>query len=123
MRSDPYTSDRVDGCVGVLAITSSRRTKGEEREMVIKNGVEFGEQLIEFIESAIATEDDPIEADTDLLLTGLVDSLGVILIVDWLEEQLDLEIDPADVTLENFRRVSDMVTYLGRRGAVADPVA
>jgi len=107
----------------VLAITSSRRTKGEEREMVIKNGVEFGEQLIEFIESAIATEDDPIEADTDLLLTGLVDSLGVILIVDWLEEQLDLSIDPADVTLENFRRVSDMVTYLGRRGAVADPVA
>ena len=42
---------------------------------------EFGEQLIDFIESAIATADDDIDVDTDLLLTGLVDSLGVILIV------------------------------------------
>jgi acyl carrier protein len=91
--------------------------------MVMKTSVEFGEQLIGFIQNAIATNDDPIEADTDLLLTGLVDSLGVILIVDWLEEQLDVEIDPADVTLENFRQVSDMLTYLGRRDAIAKPDA
>ncbi len=91
--------------------------------MVMKTSVEFGEELIGFIQHAIATNDDPIEADTDLLLTGLVDSLGVILIVDWLEEQLDVEIDPADVTLENFRQVSDMLTYLGRRDAIAKPDA
>lgn len=91
--------------------------------MGTKSSVEFGEQLIEFIQDAIATKDDPIDVETDLLLTGMVDSLGVILIVDWLEEQLDLEIDPADVTLENFLRVSDMLTYLGRRDALADPVS
>lgn len=86
--------------------------------MSMKTNVEFGEQLIEFIQNAIATADDPIEADTDLLLTGLVDSLGVILIVDWLEEQLDIDIDPGDVTLENFRHVSDMLNYLVRREAL-----
>lgn len=80
---------------------------------------EFGEQLIDFIESAIATADDDIDVDTDLLLTGLVDSLGVILIVDWLEEQLEIEIDPGDVTLENFRHVSDMLDYLARRDAIS----
>ncbi len=37
--------------------------------MVMKTSVEFGEQLIGFIQNAIATNDDPIEADTDLLLT------------------------------------------------------
>lgn len=86
--------------------------------MSIKTSVEFGEQLVDFIATAIATADHPIDADTDLLLTGLVDSLGVILIVDWLEEQLGVEIDPGDVTLENFRHVSDMLDYLGRRNAI-----
>lgn len=86
--------------------------------MSMKTSLEFGEQLIEFIQSAIATADDPIEAETDLLLTGLVDSLGVILIVDWLEEQLDIDIDPGDVILENFRHVSDMLAYLARRDAI-----
>lgn len=91
--------------------------------MSTRTSVEFGEQLIDFIQSAIATADDQIDADTDLLLTGLVDSLGVILIVDWLEEQLDIEIDPGDVTLENFRHVEDMLNYLSRRNALANPIA
>ena len=89
--------------------------------MATKTGVEFGKDLIDFIHDAIATNDEPIDAETDLLLTGTVDSLGVILIVDWLEEQLDIEIDPADVTLENFLRVSDMLTYLSGRNALATP--
>lgn len=88
-----------------------------------KARVEFGERLIEFIQQTIAASDEPIDADTDLLLTGTVDSLGVLVLVDWLEEQLDLTIDPVDVVLENFLRVSDIVTYLGRRGALVGPVA
>ena len=87
--------------------------------MTTRASTEFGEQLIGFIQDAIATADDPIDVDTDLLMTGLVDSLGVILIVDWLEEQLEIEIDPGDVTLENFRYVSDMLDYLARRDAIS----
>ncbi|MEL6983183.1 MAG: acyl carrier protein, partial [Actinomycetota bacterium] len=55
----------------------------------------------------------PIEADTDLLLTGAVDSLGVIRITQWMEDELGIEVDPSDVTLENFQTVSRMMRYLG----------
>lgn len=57
----------------------------------------------------------PIEPDTDLLLTGLVDSLGVVMIVGWLEDRLDIEIDPADVVLDNFQTVQQMLDYVERR--------
>jgi acyl carrier protein len=79
----------------------------------------FTRDLISFIEGEVATHDDePIELDTDLLLTGLVDSLGVVLIVDWMEERLGISIDPADVVLENFQMVRQMVEYAQRREAV-----
>ena len=79
----------------------------------------FTARLIEYISAAVATADDPIDPDTDLLLTGLVDSLGVVLIVNWMEDELAIAIDPGDVVLENFQTVRQMVEYAQRREAVA----
>lgn len=70
--------------------------------------------LVEMITSEI-TFGEPVEPGTDLLLTGLVDSLGVIRIVTWLEDHLQIEIDPVDVVLENFQTVERMVDYVRRR--------
>lgn len=52
-----------------------------------------------------------IEADTDLLMSGLVDSLGVVQIVGWLEDRLGVQIDPIDVVLENFETVDAMTAF------------
>lgn len=71
--------------------------------------------LQEVITTEISSSNDPVEPETDLLLGGLVDSLGVIRIVDWLERRLDIEIDPVDVVLENFRTIADMVAYASHR--------
>ena len=70
-------------------------------------------QLIAFIEAEVALHDEPISGDTDLLLAGLVDSLGVVVIVDWLETTCDVRIDPADVVLEHFLTVDAMVAFVG----------
>lgn len=72
----------------------------------------FQAALVEFIMADVALEEDRIEGDTDLLLTGLVDSLGVVLIVEWIETELGRTIDPADVVLENFQTVDAMMEYL-----------
>ncbi len=59
----------------------------------------------------------PASGDTDLLLTGLVDSLGVVQIVEWLEDRLGIEIDPGDVILEHFQTVDLMVAFVDRAAA------
>ena len=76
-------------------------------------------QLVELIRDEIAFDADDLAADTDLLLTGYVDSLGVIQIVDWLETALELTIDPVDVTLENFQTIDKMVAYTASKLAAA----
>ena len=72
----------------------------------------FEEALLAFIASDVALEDGDIEGATDLLLTGMVDSLGVVLIVEWIERHLGRPIDPTDVVLENFQTVDAMMEFL-----------
>lgn len=69
------------------------------------------ERLLAFINAEVSVSPDPIVAETDLLLTGAVDSLGVVRVTQWLEDELEFEVDPVDVTLENFQTVSKMVAY------------
>ena len=69
-------------------------------------------ELIEFIQDEIVLDDLVVAAGTDLLLTGAVDSLGVIRITHWMEETSGITVDPGDVTLENFQTVARMSSYL-----------
>ncbi len=81
---------------------------------------EFATQLTAFIVADVAPNEGEINGDTDLLLTGLVDSLGVVMISDWIENELSIVIDPVDVVLENFQTVDSMVTYARSRGALTE---
>jgi len=76
---------------------------------------DFGRRLAAFISADVADGGGEIEGGTDVLMTGLVDSLGVVMIVDWIERELDIAIDPGDVVLEHFRSVDAMVGYLRAR--------
>lgn len=75
------------------------------------------ELLIEFVQGEIALSDEPLAAETDLLLTGAVDSLGVIRITQWIEDEIGIVVDPGDVTLENFQTVRNMALYVEARSA------
>ena len=75
------------------------------------------QELITFIRDEVAVIEGDVAADTDLLLSGLVDSLGVIRITQWIEDELDVDVPPGDVTLENFQTVDRIVSYVATRNA------
>lgn len=73
-------------------------------------------KLISFIQMEVCLDpSQPIVGSTDLLLTGLVDSLGVIDIVGWVEDAFAFVIDPADITLENFQTPDLIASYIDGR--------
>lgn len=53
-----------------------------------------------------------LEDDSDLLLSGLLDSIGLIRLIAFLEEEYGVRVPPEDVTIDRFRSVSAMVHYL-----------
>ena len=71
--------------------------------------------LLEMINREVSLDpSETVELDTDLLLSGLVDSLGLLTIVGWLEDRLGRGIDPGDITLDNFQSVRRMIEFSER---------
>lgn len=55
-----------------------------------------------------------VEADGETLLfsSGLLDSVAMMGIIGFIEEQARFDVRPADVTLENFDTVARIVAYV-----------
>lgn len=71
--------------------------------------------LLNFVNAEVNLDPSvEIKADTDLLLTGLVDSVGVVEIVGWLEDEVGVDIDPLDIVLANFQTVDRMIALVNR---------
>ncbi len=55
-----------------------------------------------------------LKADTELLIDGLVDSLGVVRLAAFIEQEFGKAIPPQDITLKNFRSLAAIEAYLER---------
>lgn len=51
----------------------------------------------------------------DLLLSGLVDSLGVMRLVTFLEDNFSTSVPPEDVTIDNFANIDSIAAYIEGR--------
>ncbi len=61
--------------------------------------------------SAVLTDDTP-------LLGGIMDSLGLMQLVSFIEEEFDVTVDDAEVTVDNFRTVSDIERLISSKASV-----
>jgi len=52
----------------------------------------------------------------DLLSEGLIDSLGVVKLVLFIEERFGMQIPDEDIIFENFQTIQALADYLDRRG-------
>jgi acyl carrier protein len=76
---------------------------------------ELKEQLIRFVSDELLSGTAEVRGDEDLLADGLVDSLGMVRLVGYLEAQLGMTVPPVDFTIENFRSIDTVVAYARRR--------
>ncbi len=73
------------------------------------------DSLRTFIASELLMDPERTLADDeDLLLTGLVDSLGVMRLIYFLEESTGRKIPFTDITIENFNNIGAICAYLER---------
>ncbi len=56
-----------------------------------------------------------ISADDNLLETGVIDSLGVLEIVTFLQEGFSLAVEDDELTPENFQSISSIAGFVGQR--------
>ena len=54
--------------------------------------------------------------DEDLLASWLVDSLGMMRLVGFIDEEFGISVPPEDVTIESFSTIATIAGYLEGRG-------
>ena len=86
--------------------------------MVEHNGIH--QKLIELFARKMNLDVPSI--DTDLVGTGLLDSLMLVELLAQLEETFDVAISIDDLELETFRSVSSIAGFLAQRAAVVEAV-
>lgn len=74
-------------------------------------------EILQFISSELLRGHDAGElgVDDDLLSTGLVDSLGVMRIVTFIEGHYSVVVPPEDVRIEHFLTVRQIAAYVETR--------
>jgi acyl carrier protein len=69
-------------------------------------------------EEMIVDPNEALNDDDDLLLSGRIDSLGIVRLIAVIEEELKISIPPEDVVIENFETLNAIASYLDHRLAV-----
>lgn len=80
----------------------------------------MSEEMVDVVKRYIENEllrdrdDGGIESDENLFTGGLIDSMGIMRLVAFLEKSYDIKIPPADLTPANFMTVEKIAGYLKR---------
>ena len=57
-----------------------------------------------------------LDESENLLAAGIIDSLGILRLVSFVEEKFDIEVPDEDVTIDNFQSVKSMSDYVASQG-------
>ena len=53
-----------------------------------------------------------LQDDTPLLTSGIVDSVGMLRMIAYLENRFGIEVDAHDATVDNFDRIGDIAAFI-----------
>lgn len=59
------------------------------------------------------TDPQEIPADMDLLNSGIIDSLGLLKMIAWIETTFEVSVGDEDLDPENFRSLESMHRFIG----------
>ena len=70
--------------------------------------------LKHYISNELLEDDLMLEDHESLLAEGMVDSLGMLRLVGFIEDTYAIKVPPEDFTIENFRTLAVLDNYLSR---------
>jgi len=77
----------------------------------------MNETLIKYIQEQLLNNEleEELDANDDLLGDGILDSLGMMKLILFIETEFDTKIPPQDMIIENFMSVSHIGNYLAKK--------
>ena len=77
--------------------------------------------ILEDLEKVLLTEiaadsgKKSLDPDEDLLELGMLDSMGIMKLIVYIEKTFGIKIEDEDIIPENFQSLNSMVTFVGQK--------
>lgn len=81
-----------------------------------RSGARLDDRILDLVRDRLSI--DVPDADVDLIETGLVDSLALVMLITSIEETFACELPLDDFDIENFRSVRRITAYLDESGVL-----
>jgi acyl carrier protein len=74
-------------------------------------------QIRQYVNENLLFGDDRIhyENDSSFLQNGLIDSMGVMELVAFVQSAFDIHVDPMEITPDNFDTINKLAAYIARK--------
>lgn len=89
-------------------------TNNRTKTTVIITKEQIKELLLDFICKQFLIDLEDIEVDKSLVDTGIIDSIGLIGITDFIEQNFNLKVNEEQMNRQNFGSVLLIVDYIDR---------
>jgi acyl carrier protein len=91
---------------------------GHTRPSVDAQAIEA--RILAFIRAELLTPDVTVHRDDDLLSGEVLDSMSVLRLAAFVGQDFQINVQPADFVVENFRSVATIAAYVRRSLASSD---
>lgn len=81
----------------------------------MNNTIEIKEKLTDYIKKNTFNNNITLKEDTLIFKEGIFDSMGFVLIIDFLEENFNVTTQDEDMIEENFESINAMTQYVQKK--------
>ena len=75
------------------------------------------DSILKFLDAELGVDVDNVSDETELLSSGLVDSLAVMDLVTFVSEEADIKVRTTEITLANFNTIPGILDFTsGKEG-------
>ena len=78
------------------------------------------EQIHEFVCKTTFSNPEKINDDTQLFDEGIFDSMGLLNLIAFLEENFDIQVEDSELDASNFGSIKAIGLFLGKKLKIAD---
>ncbi|TRX66345.1 acyl carrier protein [Carboxylicivirga sp. M1479] len=78
------------------------------------------EQIRAFISEITFIDKETITDDVSLFEQGIFDSMGLLSLITFIDEEMGVKTDDGDLTEENFKSINTIVSFLERKKTPAN---
>ena len=82
---------------------------------------EVEERITAFMQRELLSPDVSVGRDDDLLTGELLDSIGVLRLATFVEQEFAISMEPSDFVVENFQSVAVLARFIATASTSGDP--